>query len=141
MASPMILVSKAKWDNLQKDAKEKSESGFNTLDKSSPADYTEHKEGDATMRPDSMENPGTVHKGLNADMEYETLLARLSRDLRGKSVADLVTGKGLKVKRNTRKRVKKRTPPPGIPEHSTPPAKETQFRDLDKKPPLIEKWE
>ena len=70
------------------------------------------------------------------------LLAHLTKDLKRGNLPSNTIGRGIR-KKNKKRDGKKRIilPPPGIPDSSTPPARETHFRDLSKNPPLVEAWE
>ena len=133
----MILVSKERWDHLQalKPPMEKEEGKMQDPEKQIQKPKSE------SIRTD----------GKADATGYKTLLNRLALDLK-KRVPSRTKGGGGGgggggvVERVGKKSVRKRSnhprpPPPGIPDRWTPPAKETEFRDLSKKPPRIKDWE
>jgi hypothetical protein len=133
MTREMLLVSKEKWNKLQKevqDLKVKEKDGGDSEEK-----------GDF----DTGSQPKIPPKEIGT---YDEVLSRLIKDLKdgvpgitkGGGSAGVLTKKKTK-KRKTRKSLRLTIPPPGVPDNWTPVAKETDTRDLSKKPPYIENWE
>ena len=143
MATEMLLVLKEKWEKVKKEAEKR---------KSDPNDGKVAGESEADI-PDGQINRKEAFRekvtrgGDIEDETYKELLARLSEDLKSK-VSGETKGGGSK-----RKVVKKhktprkmaipppRIPPPGIPEKWTPVAKESDTRDLSKRPPFVKGWD
>jgi hypothetical protein len=156
MASEMLLVSKEKWSKLQKEVQDfkSSRDGIkgNSKDERGGDGKLEGPSDSDVAKPQSEKKTEKEQKTpFEWNGTYEELLSKLVNDMKGR-VPHITSGGGggrdptdrvtkKKKMRKTKKPIKVVIPPPGVPDNWTPVAKDTDTRDLSKKPPYITNWE